>query len=79
MKSVPCFNNQLVLNNLNFFYIVDIGDITEKAEERTIKGKKANVIVYTCPVLQLNRNIEKVTVDYEGELKEEKRTLLLTE
>ena len=33
---------------------------TENAEERTVKGKKANVIVYTCPVLQLNRNIEDV-------------------
>ncbi|BET22043.1 CD1107 family mobile element protein [Solobacterium moorei] len=54
-----------------------IGDITENAEERTVKGKKANVIVYTCPVLQLNRNIEKVTVDYEGELKEETKNAII--
>lgn len=54
-----------------------IGDITENAEERTVKGKKANVIVYTCPVLQLNRNIEKVTVDYEGELKEETKNSII--
>ena len=56
-----------------------IGDITENAEQRTVKGKKANVIVYTCPVLQLNRNIEKVTVDYEESLKRKQRTLLLAE
>lgn len=54
-----------------------IGDITENAEERTVKGKKANVIVYTCPVLQLNRKIEKVTVDYEGELKEETKNAII--
>ncbi|HEN2591717.1 TPA: DUF4366 domain-containing protein [Streptococcus agalactiae] len=54
-----------------------IGDITENAEERTVKGKKANVIVYTCPVLQINRKIEKVTVDYEGELKEETKNSII--
>lgn len=54
-----------------------IGDITENAEERTVKGKKANVIVYTCPVLQINRKIEKVTVDYEGELKEETKNAII--
>ncbi|RXV99598.1 CD1107 family mobile element protein [Enterococcus faecalis] len=54
-----------------------IGDITEKEEERTVQGKKANIMVYTCPVLQLNRNIEKVTVDYEGELKEETKKAII--
>ncbi|HDX1004920.1 TPA: DUF4366 domain-containing protein [Pasteurella multocida] len=54
-----------------------IGDITEKKEERIVKEKKVNVIVYTCPVLQLNRNIEKVTVDYEGELKEETKKAII--
>lgn len=54
-----------------------IGDITEKKENRTVGVKEEVVIVIKAPILQLNRNIEKVSVDYEGELSEETKKQII--
>lgn len=58
-----------------------IGDISSRVETKKVavgtSFEEAPVRTHYAPILQLNRNVEKVRVNYEGELTDETKNLVI--